>query len=235
MKNRIILTLAVVLGIFCACQKNDQKTDPEEEKDNTYTEYILFYDKNIDSTIVTARLRFGSSTGGEITELGPNASVQFNGEVLTYSQIQYGHTKTYAGKISSGTFTYTNKYGEVFNNDTPAMDTMAHPSNLDTIVKSQPFIYTWIGKPINDNEIIYMRIYNQPGYLGLSGEISVAAYTTGDLGIEIGNTILQLLTEGTSTLHGFRLNEEEVNEGTEAGGVIKTMFRPTNIDIEVVP
>lgn len=229
MKNLIIAAFAAlsIPLLMTSCQKEDSS---DVNQDKIYTVYELFYNQNSDKTVAIARLRFGTPTGTLLEATSP-ASVTFNGDDLPYNVAYSGHAKEYAGKISTGTFAYTNTESTVFTNSTPAMDTLAYEVGFDTIVKSQANTFTWVGNPLAANERTNLFV----GSWTWGEDASFFAFTPGSTNIILGVNQLSNLALGTSTCYIDRVNEVATTQGTSEGGLIRTRYRPTNVQIQVVP
>lgn len=228
--KKLFFALAALFSlsaVISSCQKEDSS---DVNQDKIYTVYELFYNANTDKTVAICRLRFGTPTGTLLEATDP-AQVTFNGDVLPYSAIYSGHAKEYAGLITSGTFAYTNVDGVTFTNTTPTMTTLSHPTTFDTIVKSQANTYTWGGNALGDNERVNLFVgtwtWGQDALFFASGN--------GANNIVMGTNQLANLAEGTSTLYVDRVHEVAVTEGTSEGGVIRAVYRPANITVQVVP
>lgn len=213
--------------MFTACQKEDSS---DVNQDKIYTVYELFYNKNSDKTVAIARLHFGSPTG-TLLEANSPASVKFNGDVLPYNALYSGHAKEYAGKLTSGTFVYTDLDNNTFTNSTPFMDSIAFPSGFDTIVKSQANTLTWVGNPLNSTERANLFV----GTWTWGQDAAMFAFGNGATDIVMGVNQLSNLAEGSATCYLDRVNEVTISQGTSEGGVIRTRYRPLNAPVQIVP
>lgn len=227
MKNYKLITLFVLsLGLF-ACDKEDSS---DVNQDKIYTVYELFYNKNSDKTTAIVRLRFGGPTGTLLEATG-NASVKFNGDILPYSALYSGHAKEYAGKISTGTFVYTNVDGDSFTNTTPAMDTIAFPASFTTITKSVANTLTWEGNALNSTErvefFIGTPVWGQDALFFAAG--------AGANNIVMGVNQLAGVAEGYATCYMDRVNEVAASQVTTEGGVCRSRYRALNTQVNVVP
>ena len=222
-----VLTAVAVSTLISSCEK-ENSDDVNQEK--IYTVYELFYNANTDKTVAITRLRFGGPTGTLLEATSP-AGVTFNGDPLPYNVFYSGHAKEYAGKITTGTFVYTNTENTSYTNTVPFMDTIAHPVGFDTIQKGQANDYTWIGNPLAVNERVDLFIgtwtWGQDALFFASG----AGYTNIVMGLNQVNN----LAVGGSTAYVNRVNEVAITEGSSEGGVIRTRFQPLNVQVQVVP
>ncbi len=228
MKNLFLLIIvAMILPLaFVSCQTEDSS---DVNQDKIYVVYELFYNANTDKTVAICRLRFGGPTG-TLLELTDPANVTFNGDVLPYSIAYTGHAKEYAGKVESGTFLYTNVDGDVFTNATPTMDTIAHPAAFDTLDKSSAYTYTWQGNALGASERVNLFI----GSWTWGQDALFSAAGTGSTNIVMGITQMANLAVGSSTVYVDRKNETTISEGTSEGGLIRSVYRPLNIQITVI-
>lgn len=222
-----LLAVAALPILVTSCQKEDSS---DVNQDKIYTAYELFYNANSDKTVAIARLRFGSPTGTLLEATDP-ASVTFNGDAMPYSVVYSGHAKEYSGKLTSGTFVYTNVDNQTFTNSVPSMDTIAYPAGFDTIIKSQSSTFTWVGNPLTPTERVNLFI----GTWTWGQDALFFATGNGSTNIVMGTNQLNNLAEGQSTCYVDRVNEVAIAQGTSEGGVIRTRFRPANISLQIVP
>lgn len=228
MKNIILVLFAALIMplAFVSCQTENSS---DVNQDKIYAVYELFYNANTDKTVAICRFRFGNPTG-TLLELTDPAKVTFNGDVLPYSVAYTGHAKEYAGKIESGTFVYTNVDGDVFTNATPPMDTIEHPIGFDTLDKSNAYTYIWQGNALVAHETVNLFI----GSWTWGQDAAFFATGAGATDIVMGLTQMAGLAVGSSTVYVDRKNETTVAEGTSEGGLIRSVYRPLNIQITVV-
>jgi hypothetical protein len=228
--NKMMIGLMSVFSFLIMLTSCDKENSADVNQDKIYTEYELFYNANSDKTVAIARLRFGGPTGTLLEATTP-AGVTFNGEILPYSAVYSGHAKEFAGKITTGTFAYTNTENTVYTNTPPVMDTMAHPAGFTTIDKSVANTYAWIGNPLTASERVNLFVgswtWGQDAIFFASG--------AGANNIVMGVNQMTNLAEGSSTLYVDRVNETTSIQGTSEGGVIRTRFRPLNVQVNVVP
>jgi len=228
MKNYLLLLLAAASFpfVFTSCQKEDSA---DVNQDKVYARYELFYNKNTDKTVAIARFRFGTPTG-TLLELNDPAYATFNGDTLPYSFIYSGHAKEYAGLITSGTFVYRDVDGATYTNSTPAMDTVAFPSNFDTIVKSQANTLTWVGNSLAANESVGVFV----GSWTWGEDAAFLATGQGTNNIVMGIQGLSNLALGISTVYMDRVNQVNATQATSEGGVVRAVYRPLNATVQVV-
>ncbi len=220
----IILTTCSLL--ISSCNKEDSA---DVNQDTIYTVYELFYNANSDKTVAIARLRFGSITG-TLLEANAPAGVTFNGDALPYSALYSGHAKEYAGKLTGGTFVYTNTQSVVYTNAVPSMDTIGHPATFDTIFKSQANVYAWNGSALSTGERANLFVGSWTW-----GQDAIFFAGAGQSDIVMGVTQLSNLALGTSTIYADRVHEVGLAQPTPEGGTIRTRYRPVNATVQVVP
>jgi hypothetical protein len=209
-----ITSLYLALGLFTSCEK-EKSSDVNQDK--IYTDYEVFYDRNTDKSWVVAKFRFGGPTG-TILELDSTAVVRFNNDTLAYNALFTGHFKEYAGRITTGTFTYTNVAGQVFQNSIPVCDTIAFPTTLNSLSKSSAhqavgiFIGSWSW---GQNALAYQD-------------------ADGATNLVLGINQMAALALGSSTVYMDRQTEVSVSQGTSEGGKIRSKYRALNIVLQVV-
>lgn len=219
-----LFSMAVLFG---SCAKENSE---DVNQDKIYTAYELFYNANSDKTVAVARFRFGGATG-TILELSDGANVTFNGDLMSYNPWYSGHTKEYAGMITSGSFVYTDTDGSTFTNAAMSMDTAGYENGFDTIVKSQANTFTWTGNPLAAGESIGLFVGSWTwGQDALFYQDQDAATN-----LIMGVNQMANLAEGTSTVYMDRTNLSTSIDGTSEGGTIKSTYRPVNVQVVVVP
>ncbi len=222
------LSLIFALPLLLASCAKENSEDVNQDK--IYSDYELFYNKNEDKTYAVARFKFGGATGTNL-ELTSGAFVTFNGDTMTYNGLYAGHTRIYAGRISSGTFHYRDVDSNSFTNTTPPMDTIAFQPGFDTIIKSQANTLTWVGSPLSANQSVGIFIGSWTwGQDALFYQNQLAATN-----IVMGVTGLNSLSLGSSTVYMDRTNETNVSQGTSKGGKIKSKYRALNKTVQVIP
>lgn len=229
-KIAAILLYAGSLLYLTSCAKEDSS---DVNQDKIWTEYELFYNKNDDKTHAVARFRFGGSTG-TLLELSDTsgAQVTFNGSVMPYNAWWGAHHLEFAGKLTSGTFSYKNTNGTVYTNAVPAgADTIAYPVGFDTIVKSQSETFTWIGNPLAPDQSVGI-------FVGSWAWANDALFYTEDdnatnmiFGVQAKNS----LSLGQATVYMDRTVRKNTINGTSKGGTIRYTYRPLNVNVSVVP
>jgi hypothetical protein len=223
---RFFPVAAFLLLLISSCTKDSASN---VNQDRIYQDLEVFYDKNTDKTTVLAKFKFGGATG-TFLELDSGATVKFNNDLLPYNSFWYGHYKEYAGRINSGTFTYKNIAGTIFTNAVPPTDSIAFPTVLDTIMKSQAFDLQWAGSPLIADEFVGL-------FIGSWTWGQNAAYLqTGDAAtnLVLGTGQLSGVPVGTSTCYMDRSILKPLLQKTSVGGTVKTTFRARNKVIQIV-
>ena len=227
MKSLKFIGILVILITAISCEKENSE---DVNQDKIYTAYELFYNSNEDKTYAIARFKFGGPTGTNL-ELSSGATVNFNGDDLTYSDLVVGHFKEYAGKINTGTFVYTDVDGNSFTNVVPSYNDIAFETDFDTIVKSQANTFTWDGTSLEPNESVGVFV----GSWTWGEDALFYTEQDGATNIIMGVTQLSNLALGTSTVYMDRATQTNLDEGTSEGGVIIGKYRAENVQIQVVP
>ncbi|NJK82486.1 MAG: hypothetical protein HC912_00360 [Saprospiraceae bacterium] len=141
-----------------------------------------------------------------------------------------GHFKEYAGQITGGTFRYENAEGDVFENTVPNYETIAFPSDLDTISRARAYSLTWDGTSLAANQNVGVFVdswtFGQNALFVQNNE--------GATDIVFGLAQLTRLPLGNSTLFMDRTTELDIEEGTSRGGKIRGKFRAINQPVIIV-
>ena len=217
--------------LFCAtffsCSK-ENASDVNQSK--IYSDYEVFYDSNSDKTWVVARFRFGGATG-TILELDSTAYVKFNADTLPYNVVFQAHFKEYAGRVTTGTFTYRNLNNDVYVNTLPAYDTIAFADDFDTIRKSVANTIAWAGSPLaaNDNVGIFIGGW-QWGQAALKLQTGAGATS-----MVLGTNETSSLQPGPATCYMDRATDVAITQGTPEGGRIRGKYRARTKVVQVVP
>lgn len=194
-----------------------------------YCDYELFYNSNTDKTAVLARFVFGGPAG-TFLRLSSPAYVLFEEDTLPYKNLYKGHYMEYAGRINGGSFTYVNMDGDSFENRVPFYDSIAFPTDLDTLSKSSAYTLTWLGTPLDEYQNVGLFIGNwtwgQDALFVEDGD--------GATHLVLGVTKLNRLTLGEYTCLLDRTTDRPISEGTEKGGRIRGKFRAVNRMIQVI-
>ncbi len=221
------MQLFAVCLLLAACAK-ENSSDVNQNK--IYSDYEVFYDRNTDKSWVVARFRFGGATG-TLLELDSGANVKFNNEVLPYNAIFFGHFKEFAGRITSGTFVYTNQNNQTFTNTIPLCDTIAFAADFDTIVKSIANTFTWAGSHLSSNQYVGLFVgswtWGQDALYLQDGD--------GATNLVMGTGQLSGVPVGPAVCYMDRSTDVIVAEGTPEGGRIRSKYRALNRTVQVVP
>ncbi|MEM9919364.1 MAG: hypothetical protein AAF990_14775 [Bacteroidota bacterium] len=224
MKNHLlkaVLLFSMSMTVFFTSCEVEDSSDVNQDK--IYADYELFYNSNTDKTWVVARFRFGGPTGTNL-ELTNPAFVSFNGDQLPFNALFTGHFKEYAGRITSGTFSYTNVDGQEFKNSIPPSESLEFPAALDTLTKSQAFTLNWEGTPLAEDQIVGL-------FAGSWAWGQDALFVQSNLGatnLVLGTNQLDNLPNGNTTLYMDRATEKDLTEGTGEGGKIRAKYRAKN-------
>lgn len=228
--KKLFYLIAGVGLLLTSCAKEDSN---DVNQDKIWTEYELFYNQNDDKTHAIARFRFGGATGTllELTD-STGANVTFDGAPMPYDPWWGAHHLEFAGNVTSGTFVYTNTEGTQYTNSVPTgAESVAYPIGFDTIVKSQAETFAWAGTALSADQHISM-------FVGTWTWGDDALFYTDALGatdLVMGIQAKSNLAEGSSTVYMDRVVKNTAIQGTSEGGVIRYKYRPTNVNVQIVP
>lgn len=224
--SNVFSFLFLVLGsaiLFMACPIEDSS---DVNQDKIYTDYEVFYNSNTDKTIVLAKFRFGGATG-TILQLTEPAEVYFNEDKLPFRAINGGHYKEYAGRITEGTFRYTNIDSVSYENEIPVAEVIDFPDGLDSLSKSEAYTFTWDGTALKENQSVGVFV----GSWTWGQDALFFQNSEGATDIVMGTNKLANLPVGSSTWYLDRSTQDQVSEGTSEGGFIRARYRAENIQV----
>lgn len=223
LKGIVVLFIAVT---FTSCANEDSSG---VNQDRIYAEYELFYDANTDKTYASAIFRFGHASGTQL-ELTAPSEVKFNGDVIPFDGTFSYYRKEYAGRITTGTFVFTDTDGNSFTNTVSSTRTIAFPAGLDTIHNTSSYSLTWIGDSIVQDERVDVWM---DGPLQNNAEF-FTQYLVNTNSIVLAANKLQALGLGTTTCTMERIWEQNAVGVTGAGGKVRTKYKAVNLAIQVV-
>lgn len=225
------LTLVFSLMTLCSiwimgCEKEDVA---DVNQDKVWTDYELFYDANNDVSWVIARFKFGGPTGTNL-ELTGDSYVLFNNDTIPYNPWFLGHQKEYAGRITTGTFKYENLNGDIFENTLPSCDTIAFPTDFDTLRTTSAYTLNWLGTPTIADQSVGIFI----GSWTWGQDALYVQSSPGATSVVMGTAQLSTLPVGPSTVYMDRSTEKNVTQGTSEGGKIRAKYRAKTKVVQVV-
>ena len=90
------------------------------------------------------------------------AAVNFAGKPLSWNPLLVWHETTLPGKVTSGTYSYTNTAGLRLENAVQIGRSIDLPASLPTtLARSQSFTLAWVGEPIAQDEDLEVVLANQ--------------------------------------------------------------------------
>lgn len=227
--KKILLSSVSLFALLLAFTSCDKENASDVNQNKIYTDYEVFYDKNTDKTWAIARFRFGGPTG-TLLELDSTAYVLFNQDTLAYNGLFGGHFKEYAGRISTGSFTYKNLDGSIYVNSIPACDTIAFLPSFTTLQKSQAQTITWGGSTLAANQAVGVFV----GSWTWGQDALVFQDADGANNLVLGITQMSNLALGSATVYMDRQTDVAVSHGTSEGGRIRSKYRALNKVIQVI-
>ncbi|MDD2413455.1 MAG: hypothetical protein RBS19_11405 [Bacteroidales bacterium] len=221
MKNKIRLALILVAFAFISLSSCHKESSDDVNQSRIFTSYELYYNADEDITHARASFRFGNITG-TLLELSAPSEVRFNNQLLSFNSTLAYYEKSYAGFVQSGTFTWKNTEGTVFNN-TIEIHSVDYPALLDTIYRDASLEFIWQGDSLGANEVLTLSISNDLGEAQLFSQATINSKS-----IILPLNKLQLLEEGEAKIWMDRKYSPPLVEKTSAGGTITSRYRPVN-------
>jgi hypothetical protein len=220
------ITILFLLSMYFISCTIEDSSDVNQQK--IYADYDLRYDANSDKTRVVARFRFGGATG-TLLQLTGDAQVLFKGDKLPFQTVFGGHTKEYAGEISTGSFEYTNTEFDVVINEIPTYESIGFPDDLSEVSKSGSYELSWKGKPLSVDQRAAVFIgswtWGQDALFIEDGD--------GTTSVILGKDKLAQVATGNTTFYLERTTATDIGQGTPEGGRIRSSYRGINKSVEV--
>lgn len=214
------LTLVTFL-LLSSCQTEDSSA---VNQTRIFTYYELFYNENTNKTLALAKFTFGNALGTTL-ELNAPAQVTFNGDLLLQNQISGFYEKEYNGKITQGTFVYTDLDDNVFTNTTPQMDSLQFPAQPQVIdiSKAQDTYIRWVGNPVAENEVVSLTFALKLFTQSTIGKDSIRVFANSIQDVNIGPHVG--IMDRTKTVTPA--------QKPDAGGKLVIKYRPQNKSLNV--
>lgn len=219
-----LLAFAILLPAFMlnSCKKENSDT---VDQDKIWASYEVYYDNNQDKTFARATFKFSNALGTNL-QLSAPATVSFNGDVLIFQSALAYYEKQYAGFISGGTFSYTDKNSNTFVNSISGIRTIAFPiPPIDTIHTANSYTLTWVGDSLMANESVSLWL---DGINQNNSEFFYQSNITSHSIICAANQ-LQHLGNGNGTGWMERVYAPAIQSVTSAGGEIKGKYKAHNL------
>lgn len=197
------------------------------EQDRIWTYYELLYDANQDVTYVIAQFKFGNGLG-TLLKLSSPSEILFNGEKLAYEQFSSSYTKSFAGKITSGTFVFRDVNEKEFVNPVNLSKPIDFPA-ITEISKSSALTIEWIGDPVGTNEEVWVLM----GGAGAEN-VNLASQTApSSTSVIVGKDRLESLTTTKIDLLMDRIINSPLSASTSAGGSLVSKFRAYKANVAI--
>ncbi len=220
------LLIPMSATLFVACEGEESAA---VDQDRIYTKFELLYDKNTDKTQARAEFRFGGLLG-TLLALSAPAVVTFNNDELLLKQGFGYYEKEYAGRITTGTFSYKDINGVTYSNTTPTIASIEFDPNFTSVTRNQANTFTWTGSPIATNEALYLFITNK-------NNANVQTFSSNTLGatdMVLSAAKLNNLAPGIGAVADlYRDRIDSLSQKTAVGGYIKVNYRALKKDIAV--
>ncbi|MEO9483726.1 MAG: hypothetical protein ABJG47_09790 [Ekhidna sp.] len=228
MKSPILRTLYISIFssvLMISCTSDD---GPDFDTNTNFLDYLVFYDSDLNSTIITAEFKKTDVFGSNIT-LEKNESITFRGEELTYDESKVLYSKEYAGLITSGDIVYTSSEGKVYTSSLVEYQSVDFSQAISSFSKSNGLVISWTGEPLVEREFIefLIGVPEQNNFAGLVLE------EEGTADLVLKSEDMAGLTSGTWPAYLQRGQLTYPPDLTSVGGRIVTKYRSKTIEIEV--
>jgi hypothetical protein len=231
MRLHHVLAVSLLLPLIGGADNTGCQSQPSSSVDQAriYTSYWLYYDTNSDATYARAQFRFGGAIGTTL-ELVDGASATFEGKSLGFNATLDWQEVVLPGKVSSGTFSYTDANGQRYDNPVPSVGTIDFAAVPATISSNQAYELTWAGPPIADGEALEVIVANA------ANPFTFARFEQRTLGattIVLSAAELARMPRAASVLSMRRYRDYPLVSGTPLGGKLTTTFQPRDRRFEL--
>lgn len=225
--NRVSLftAFALVSTLLPSCKIEDSA---DVNQDKIWAQYELFYDLNNDRTIASAVFRLNGESG-DVLKLNEDATVRFNGTAMEYNSSLDAYALDLSGLIDSGTFAYQDLDQLIFENTVLPFDTIALPTELDTIFRNETNVLTWIGNELDTLESV--EVYFGDWSWGATPATSISELGATQLSVTFEH--ISGISESQTTCYLDRVRTSTAAEATSVGGLVVGRYRSMNKTVQI--
>lgn len=222
-KNTAIITIGLLSLIACQKEPSDSV-----DQDKIYARYVLEYNGSQDITYARANFHFSNATGTKLELVDP-AGITVDGGVIPFKPALAMYEKDYVGVKSSGNFKYIDIDGNEFNNTVTMVDSIAYPSGIDTLSRSQNFELFWDGPFVQQGEVVTVTIFGSG-----AGDGQIFTQTgIGATSIMLTQNQLQNLGLENAQFHIRRSKNVAAQEVTSAEGNVIARYDAAPITVYI--
>jgi hypothetical protein len=215
--KRILVYIFTGLFAFAliGCKKED---DLAVNQSNIFSEYELYYDGKENKTYATARFKHNNSAGA-VLKLKSLSTVTFEGNQLVYDQTLDLYKFTIGGEVTEGTFIWSDGNDFRYINKV-SLNKIRLPA-ADTIVRTQDFYLSWLGKELEPGENLSVIISGN----GIEAPQMFSQEDGGATSVTLTTEKLVNLSPGITEVFADRFSTREAAQHTSAGGLISAKYR----------
>jgi len=224
--NRAFSTFAAVLLLASfgvgADNSGCQSTPSSSVKtESIRTNYWMFYKSETDTSYARAQFRVGSDIGTTL-ELSAPARTAFDAKPLAWNAFIDWYELNLAGKVTTGTWSFTDNEGKTYTNKLPASLEARLPESFPaTLPQNAAFDLAWDGEPVQEGETMEVIVAHDANRLQFFALFEKAV---GARSFVIPPTELKKLPLGRTAIALQRHRDHTLEQGTGAGGKITTTF-----------
>jgi hypothetical protein len=185
------------------------------------TNYWMFYKSETDTSYARAQFRVGTDIGTTL-ELTDASKTAFDGKTLAWNALIDWYELNLAGKVTTGTWSFTDNDGKTFTNKLPSSLEARVPETFPaSLSQSEAFDLQWEGEPVQDAETMEVVVLHDANRVQFFALFEKAV---GAKNIVIPPTELKKLPLGRTAIVLQRHRDHVLEQGTGAGGKILTTF-----------
>jgi hypothetical protein len=199
-----------------------QSTPSSSVKTETIrTNYWMFYKSETDTSYARAQFRVGSDIGTTL-ELTDGSKAAFDEKTLAWNSLIDWYELNLAGKVTAGTWSFTDNLGKTYTNKLPSSLEARIPEAFPaSIPQSEAFDLQWDGEPVQEDETMEVIVAHDENRLQFFALFEKAV---GAKNFVIPPTEWKKLPLGRTAIVLQRHRDHALEQGTGAGGKILTTF-----------
>ncbi len=218
----LAISFFLMMVLLQAC---DTVESGNVDQQRIVTEFTMTYDLEEDKTL--AKAVFLADETHLI--LSPPAEITFENTLLPKTETLgfVAYKKTFDGNYQTGTFFYSDLNGDEYTNTIVLADSLILADTLHLSLSGDGLLH-WQGNPIAVNEEISAVIEASEGtlFLALNDQENASA-------IQFPTTEISEEFIGTHTIWMQRRETQDLQDATEAGGILKSVFQSNKAVLKI--
>ncbi|NVO02869.1 MAG: hypothetical protein HXX09_09245 [Bacteroidetes bacterium] len=220
-KSKLLFLLFPIQLFIVSCVSNETANSDAVKQSEIYQSYNISYNSGEKELSADATFRFGGSAGTTLI-LNQPANITFNDEAMSMGKSIF--TGTYYEinrqvEFKDGfKFVYTDNEKKIYTNKA-SISPIEFDQLPEKVSLKDGFTISWKGKPIENNETVYLSIEDNKAF-----NKSISTNIIGANEIKISANDLKELKPGKINLSLIREIATTLSESTHLGGKLRIKF-----------